>query len=280
VLRLLRLPNVFTAFANVVAGVVLARDGAFEPRDLLLVLASGAFYTAGMAFNDVFDREVDARERPTRPIPSGAVSVGAAAGLGAGLMAAGVVLAALHGPRALAVAAALVAAILLYDGGLKNTWAGPGAMGLCRLLNVSLGLAAAPPASAWLWVAPAAAGLYTAVLTSLARDEVFGRRDGRARGFVIAMAVLVGAVGALLFGGPPVTLAFLLVLVVAGARLFLPLWRDASGPLIGRAIGGGILLMPALDAVLVAGFGHPAAAVVVLALTVPALILRPWFYLT
>ena len=34
----------------------------------------GAFYTAGMILNDLLDYEVDVRERPERPLPSGAVS--------------------------------------------------------------------------------------------------------------------------------------------------------------------------------------------------------------
>src|SRR5947208_1792551 len=76
--------------------------------------------------------------------------------LGSGLLAAGVVLAALAGlpgesfraaPGILAVL--LAGAILLYDGVLKGTWAGPVAMGTCRFLNVLLGLAAVPGALGW-----------------------------------------------------------------------------------------------------------------------------------
>src|SRR6266404_4145811 len=116
ILRLARIPNVFTAFANVVAGVYLARGGRFEARDGLLVGASGALYLGGMVLNDLFDRRVDAVERPDRPIPSGAVTPAAAAILGFGLLALGVVLAGMFGPRTLLCAAALTGAILLYDG--------------------------------------------------------------------------------------------------------------------------------------------------------------------
>ena len=38
--------------------------------------ASSCLYLAGMALNDYADREVDAVERPARPIPSGRVSPG------------------------------------------------------------------------------------------------------------------------------------------------------------------------------------------------------------
>ena len=84
--RLCRIPNVFTAFANVVAGVLLARRGRFQRGDLLLVAASGCLYLAGMVLNDFFDRRIDAVERPTRPIPAGEVPAAAAALLGFALL--------------------------------------------------------------------------------------------------------------------------------------------------------------------------------------------------
>ncbi|HWM84456.1 MAG TPA: UbiA family prenyltransferase, partial [Kofleriaceae bacterium] len=84
-LTLCRIPNVFTAFANVAAGVLLARGGDFLLRDLLLVLASGCLYLAGMVLNDYFDRDWDALERPERPIPSGQVTPRAALVLGVAL---------------------------------------------------------------------------------------------------------------------------------------------------------------------------------------------------
>jgi len=288
-LRLCRIPNVFTAFANVVAGVVLARRGGFEARDLLLVAASGAFYTAGMVLNDVFDRDVDARERPERPIPSGAVPAAAAGALGIGLLGLGLALSGAASPRSLGVGAALAAAILLYDGVLKGGGAGPLAMGLCRALNVTLGLTAAPPAEPWPWAAPAAAGLYTAALTYLARDEVGGSPLRRGRTFVVMMGLWAG----LLLGTLALverrlpqavpwwaTLPFAAALVTGGYRLFSPLWRSAGGPTIGRAIGGGILMMPVLDATLLAGFGHLRAALVALSLAGPAALLRRRFAMT
>ena len=282
-LQLCRIPNVFTAVANVAAGVFLVRGGRFEKRDALLLCASAAFYTAGMVFNDFFDREVDARERPGRPIPSGAVSARAAAALGTALMGAGLGFAALASLRSLAVGLALAAAILVYDAWAKGTPLGFLIMGSCRLLNVTLGLSAVGVAS---WreyaAAPLAAGLYTAAITFVARDEVGGSPRLRGRIFVAFMAAL--AVGLLAFvaagARPLLALPFALFLLAAGVRLFAPLWHEAAGPRIGRAVGGGILLMPALDATLVAAFGHPLPALAVLALALPAYALRRRFAMT
>src|SRR5438034_11690528 len=72
--RLVRLPNVFTALADIGLGILVAGPvtvGA-APAALLL-LASACLYCGGMVWNDYFDVEQDRRERPFRPIPSGAI---------------------------------------------------------------------------------------------------------------------------------------------------------------------------------------------------------------
>ncbi|MGQ9575201.1 MAG: UbiA family prenyltransferase, partial [Thermoguttaceae bacterium] len=88
--ELLRLPNIFTALADVMMGFLFTH-AAIGPRQRwmlgFLLAASGLLYAAGVVLNDLWDREVDARERPGRPIPSGRVSVGAAKRLGWGLLA-------------------------------------------------------------------------------------------------------------------------------------------------------------------------------------------------
>src|SRR6476646_9795012 len=86
-LQLCRAPNVLTAAADVLMGYLFTHPD-LEPRvvSLLLIAASCLFYTAGMVLNDVFDLEIDARERPQRPLPSGRVSVRVAGRLGAALL--------------------------------------------------------------------------------------------------------------------------------------------------------------------------------------------------
>ena len=66
-LELLRLPNVFTAIADVVMGFLLVAwtvSGPDWPPLVWAVAASTALYLAGMVLNDLFDLEVDRRERP------------------------------------------------------------------------------------------------------------------------------------------------------------------------------------------------------------------------
>jgi len=182
-LQLCRFAAVFTAMADIVLGYLLTHSGFDSARDFGLLLgASSCLYVAGMVLNDIFDREVDARERPKRPIPSGRVSLRAAVLLGAVLIIAGLVLSFGVGRNSLLLAVLLTACIFLYDGVLKSTLVGPVAMGACRFLNVMLGASAAlpfgagVPSFAGIWALPqlavgAGLGLYIVGVTWFARQE-------------------------------------------------------------------------------------------------------------
>src|SRR5205085_362720 len=89
-LQLIRLPNVFTAGADSLAGWLLVGGSLADWSGWLpLVGASFALYAGGVALNDYFDYATDLEERPKRPLPSGRVSLGLALGLGVVLMVAG-----------------------------------------------------------------------------------------------------------------------------------------------------------------------------------------------
>src|SRR5689334_6986324 len=92
--RLLRLSLATTAAADVVAGVLFSEHawpGGLRPW--LLVAGSLCVYHGGMALNDWADRVHDARVRPERPIPSGALRAGQALGVALLLLATGPLLA-------------------------------------------------------------------------------------------------------------------------------------------------------------------------------------------
>ncbi|MCA9069833.1 MAG: UbiA family prenyltransferase, partial [Planctomycetaceae bacterium] len=137
-LQLMRFPAVFTAMGDILLGFMLNHEMLNDaPWDLgLLLVASSCLYLAGMVLNDVFDRQVDAQERPQRPIPSGRVPVQTAATLGGLLLLAGIGAASKVGIHSLTVAGLLTACILLYDAWAKKTVLGPVVMGSCRFLNV------------------------------------------------------------------------------------------------------------------------------------------------
>jgi 4-hydroxybenzoate polyprenyltransferase len=168
--RLLRLPNVFTAVADPLAGWFLVGGGSPAWQIALLAGASTCLYTAGIIYNDCFDYRLDCRERPERPLPRGEISRRAAATLGTVLMLAGLGLALLAGKVAFGIALFIAAMVFFY-----NAWAkripllGPLALGTCRFANFLLGMRCCPPR---LWLAPAALGIYVTVLTFIAQREV------------------------------------------------------------------------------------------------------------
>lgn len=181
ILQLTRFPNVFTAVSNIAAAYLLTHfDLGDWPTFTLLVASSSLLYLAGMVLNDVFDVAKDTVERPMRPIPSGRVSLAFAKRLGFGLLAGGVALAgavsAMHStPTPALVAVVLAAAIVLYDGPLKKTPLAPAAMGLCRFLNVLLGLSlASTGVFNWHpmhWLVALGVGVYITGVTLFARTE-------------------------------------------------------------------------------------------------------------
>ena len=171
-LELLRLPNLFTVPGDVLVGwALVGQRGCPVPA----LCASLCLYAAGLLLNDWRDAPIDARERPSRPIPSGRVRRRAVGLAGLALLALGVLFAWGGWPTA----AALAAAILLYDLGAKDVpGLGVAVMGLCRALNVLLGAACAwpsaaplPPLSPTLLCAAAFFWAYILLVSVVARDE-------------------------------------------------------------------------------------------------------------
>jgi 4-hydroxybenzoate polyprenyltransferase len=157
-LRLGRVSNLPTVWTNTLAGIVLAGGSALDARTLPLLLALSLFYVAGMYLNDAYDAEIDARERPERPIPSGQVSAETVFAVGFGMMALGLALLAWigYGVRGgtgigpVLGGLGLGAAIVIYNRRHKDNPLSPVLMGICRVLvYATAGLAIAyelPPA--------------------------------------------------------------------------------------------------------------------------------------
>ncbi|MFF0089692.1 SCO3242 family prenyltransferase [Streptomyces canus] len=173
--ELLRLPALFTVPGDALAGAaaVSARP---TSRTLLAIASSLCLYEAGMALNDWADRDVDAVERPHRPLPSGRIRPAAALGAACALTGAGLSLAACAGRPALTVAVPLAATVWAYDLALKNTPAGPFAMATARGLDLLLGAAAT-----------AGAGVVGRVDEGAGMDGV-GRKTGACRAWATAVA--------------------------------------------------------------------------------------------
>jgi len=250
--ELVRAPAALTVPGDVLTGAAAA---GFPMGRRWLGAAAGSvcLYWAGMALNDYADRELDRRERPDRPIPSGRVAPGLALGLATGLTAAGITSAGLAGGRtALGVVVPLAATVWLYDLALKNTAAGPAGMAAARALNVLMG--AGPRAEAAL---PALAiGGHTLIVTTLSLGEVYGIRRA------VPLSALVGtaavAVAAVARARPPGAWPAAGCAVVYAAAVAGPQSAAVQQPTPGRvraAVGAGIIGLIPLQATLAARSG-------------------------
>ncbi|NYI03855.1 SCO3242 family prenyltransferase [Allostreptomyces psammosilenae] len=269
--ELVRLPAVFTAPGDVLAGAAWAGHPFGRRGTAALAASSACLYLGGMALNDWADREVDAEERPERPIPSGRVRPGAAFGVAAGLTAAGLGIAwwGTRSRSATAGALAVAAAAWGYDLLAAGRRGGPAVIAATRGLNVLLGagprraLAAAAPA------ALTAAHIYG--VTRLSLDEVSGStvaRVDRALTTTVLVGLAAAPAGMLARPAgapPPAPFRLAGALLAAGyavsAARPLRAARRVPGPAqVRAAVGGGVRALLPLQAALAAAAGSPLAA--------------------
>ncbi|MBI1901562.1 MAG: UbiA family prenyltransferase [Planctomycetia bacterium] len=299
-LQLFRLPNVFTALADVLLGFFFIFNPAAQPpwgQLALLLSASALLYTSGMVLNDVFDADVDAIERPERPIPSGRIDRAWARQLGFSMLLAGAGLGWIASQtsgqlRPGIVATALALLVVLYDTVLKRTPIAPLVMGSCRFCNVLLGMSVA--AAAWVqvhYVVAAGIGLYVAGVTWFAKTEA--HRPNRAL-LVFGMAVM--AAGLALVAAFPLWSAgqgvalfrrifptWYYLMAVVGAIVLARCLRAVVSPSpqrVQEAVKISILSLILLDAAACLAVRGPYVGMAIALLIVPAMFLGRWIYST
>ena len=271
-LSLARISNSPTVLTNVLAGAALG--GALTPalNTWLLAAALILFYTAGMYLNDLLDFEIDVRERPERPLPSGLISRSEATAVTLGLILLGLGLLALVSTASLLWGVVLLALIAAYDRWHKANPLSPLLMASTRMLVYITAFAAFQPSltpSLLLWAS--LTGLYTVGLTYIAKTE---RRRDLARFWPAALLFLPAAVFAFqlaALNSPGWALLLMLGFVAwvgySLTFLYVPARRD-----VGRTVGHLIAGMALIDALVLSRQGAPAA-VTLLALAAFALTL-------
>jgi 4-hydroxybenzoate polyprenyltransferase len=269
--ELLRPANVVTALADVLAGYALA--GRTNPSALPWLLAATAcLYAGGVVLNDYFDRHLDKIERPERPIPSGRVPARAASILGVLLLASGIVLAFRATQTAGLVASAIAAFVVVYDAWGKQRTPGPALMGLCRALNLLLGVAAIP---GMLNARAAIAGIpfaYVVAITSLSRGEVHGGVRQVATFALISLGIALSglALVALLSAEPVWSGVVLLALTWRVLPPFVTARRTLAARDVRHAVRTGVLSLVLVDAVIGTAFAGPVYGALILTIALIA----------
>lgn len=266
-LRLTRPANIVTAIADILAGIAVSgaalvlispelysNTGPGFTSWLWLCVATVGLYGGGVAFNDVFDAELDRVERPERPIPSGIVPIENAAIMAGALLLMGVIAAwqvsLLSGVIALVVALLCV----LYDAwGKHQLIFGPINMGLCRTGNLLLGISIVPDMVLEYWYLGLIPLVYIAAITMISRGEVHGEnRKAIWGGFAMYLIIILTLLGLSFSTTVPwwQALPFLLLLCY---MIFPPLLRALNTPkpqLIGKAVKAGVISQIVVNAAL------------------------------
>jgi len=142
-LVLVRLPNLFTLPSNILVGMAIVSSLAFTltsfTQFLLLVTISVLLYCVGIVLNDLYDFDIDKKERPNRPLPSGKISRRSAIVLVTIFSTLALILSLQVSFSTLVISTILFSVIFGYDKYLKNTHAGPFTIASARVMNILLG---------------------------------------------------------------------------------------------------------------------------------------------
>jgi 4-hydroxybenzoate polyprenyltransferase len=275
-LRLMRPANIVTSIADVLAGIAISpyfRDGAGQRQNLIPVLllcfSTIGLYGGGVVFNDVFDAELDTVERPERPIPSGLISQREAASLGGILLLAGVLLAFFVNLTSGVLALLVAISALVYDKwGKHQSFFGPVNMGLCRGLNLLLGISIMPVELQYCWYLAFVPVVYIAAITMISRGEVHGGSKSTLYTACFLYAMVVGSI--LFFSFLKGTLPFTFVFLLPYAwMIYEPLFaaiKEPVGRKIGRAVKAGVIALILMNAAWAAAFGELFIAIVIVIL--------------
>ena len=139
--RLVRIPNVFTTFSNILLGYIFFTSiDYFDYFVILKLISISAFlYIGGMILNDYFDIKIDKKERPWRPLPSNKISKKNALIIALIAFSYSLIISFIMGWYTFIITVIMVTLIFSYNRLLKKTIWGPINMGIIRSLNVLLG---------------------------------------------------------------------------------------------------------------------------------------------
>lgn len=272
----MRPANIVTSVADVLAGVAISGyfiEG-FQTNShllpvFLLCISTIGLYGGGVVFNDVFDAELDEVERPERPIPSKLISKAEATALGAILLLLGIIAAFAVSITSGVLAILVAAAALVYDKwGKHHSIVGPLNMGLCRGLNLLLGISIIPVMISSWWYLAFVPIIYIASITMISRGEVHGGSRSILYTASFLYAVVIAFILYFAFTKGEVLFTAIFLAVFAW-MIFIPLAKAIKEPIgrnIGKAVKAGVLALILMNAAWAAAFGNYYLAIIIIVL--------------
>jgi len=266
----MRPANIVTSVADVLAGIAISGYFVNVETDyfpvLLLCMSTIGLYGGGIVFNDVFDAALDKIERPERAIPSGAVKLNEAIFLGIFLLLTGIIAAFFHSVLSGILAALIAFFALLYNKYAKHhSFLGPLNMGLCRGLNLLLGISIiAASLNEWyfLGIIPL---IYIFSITMISQGEVHGSNRNKLYSGAFLYLIVISSMLYLSWPRGQVLIALFFIIPFAW-RIFRPLFRAIKEPIgknIGKAVKAGVISLILMDAAWAAVFGTVIVAILI-----------------
>lgn len=290
-LELMRISNAPTVLSNVLAGIAVGLHARLSdiamPFGTAVAVGLGTVlvYSAGMVLNDAFDARIDARERPSRPIPSGRIAAASATFVGITMLLVGLGMMAFASTATLPWVITLGACVLAYD--VLHAFL-PGSflvMAACRGLVPVIAAFATSSGTEWplLWWVAGGSFAYVAAVGLAAKNEVRGFGTvARAASWVLPVAACaplgmwfvegVAPEGAFLVTAGVGAMAVAVLSVTAGIRVAT---NGAFRFTVPAAVGIWLGAIPAIDAATCLLLGKPLLALLCVGLWGMAGALRP-----
>jgi len=292
-LSVLRISNAPTVISQVLTGVAIGMYthviDTYALFGLTVLVGVGILlsYLAGMVLNDAFDARIDAVERPSRPIPSGRISLFIARFVGGSMLLVGIGMLAVASPATFIWALVLGVCIVAYDI-LHSLSAGSFLLiASCRALVPIIAAFAVNQHAEWSLLSWVAVGSFTfiAAVSIAARNEMVGfGAVARAASWVLVVATCVPVAMWYVAGVCPNNAWFVaagLGSIAIAVSLVMVGIRTASGAEPARcvpvAVATWIGAIPAMDAATCFLLGRPILAALCLGMLVVARTLRPRF---
>lgn len=236
---------------------------------VLLCLSTACLYAGGIVFNDIFDLKTDTLERPERVLPAGLISMRAALLAGTVLLGTGILFAAFFSVISGLIAAAIAIVALVYDKfGKHLRLLGPLNMGLCRGLNLLLGMSIVPAAMEHWGLIALIPVFYIYAITMISRGEVSGGSRASLYLACLLYLLVIASIAGLSFFKNALLPALVFILPFAWV-IVKPLLKAIAEPVgrnIGLAVRGGILALILMDAAWAAAFGQLLLAFIIVLL--------------
>lgn len=291
-LALVRLPNLFTLPSNILVGMATVSSLAFTltsfTQFLLLVTISVLLYCVGIVLNDLYDFDIDKKERPNRPLPSGKISRRSAIVLVAIFSTIALILSVQVSFSTLVISSILFSVIFGYDKYLKNTHAGPFTIASARVMNILLGTSVSLRSVdsysqiVTLTFVLIITFVYVSLIGFISRYEVHGFSDNTKLllppaivATVISSIILFTLMGFFKLESLIILSLFSFIMIISFSRIY----RRDSGR-TQQIVRNMILSIIVLDSTFLTGIIGIELGLVVLTLMAPLLVLANKMYMT